>query len=432
MAKLKSASDILTLSPSDEARNKAAEYASRSLPWTFNRMMKNTSAGGQIDRALNIAKGIVAQEVLREYLNKLSIEAIEQKKSYRLTDFFDFEMMLGQRKVRCDVKTISYYSDYPGDIREKLTPELIFKYRGYAGPDWRTFFPMLLAHTQIKQDKEICIFGISESRDFRKSVIGYRKANLIAAFPFGESMPFYISSKLCQLREAAKKGFCVDVSLESYGLFAVPVQANILFEWQGKPQTANVKLSADGKSVRVGPMSLLSTVTVTPEEYGKLAGVIVVKTAKNDCRDFVPNSAMENINTTPSGTLRFGSGEFCNLVLPNEYKLHFVGWTTREEYLESTNKYTGWVWPIDSESKFLNKPWSQLTEKDLSLLEKLSLMGRVSRNPNQINVGLMKTTGRGQGACCYVFPNYFRGGVRETNFYVLPQDLMPMATLGHT
>ena len=42
----------------------------------------------------------------------------------------------------------------------------------------------------------------------------------------------------------------------------------------------------------------------------------------------------------------------------------------------------------------------------------------------------MKTTGRGGGACCYVYPNIgANGGVKETNLYVLPQDLRTIASL---
>ena len=38
--------------------------------------------------------------------------------------------------------------------------------------------------------------------------------------------------------------------------------------------------------------------------------------------------------------------------------------------------------------------------------------------------------GRGGGSCCYVFPNIGRnGGVKETNLFVLPQDLKTMDSL---
>ncbi len=43
----------------------------------------------------------------------------------------------------------------------------------------------------------------------------------------------------------------------------------------------------------------------------------------------------------------------------------------------------------------------------------------------------MKTSGGpGGNACCYVFPNVRGGGIRETNLYVLPQDLTIMDELG--
>jgi len=93
MAKVTKVADILTIPSKPEDRDVGARYASRTLPWTFNRMSKNTSARGQIERGLNIAKGIVAQEVLRRYLGERGIKVELQRKSHRDEDLFDFKIL---------------------------------------------------------------------------------------------------------------------------------------------------------------------------------------------------------------------------------------------------------------------------------------------------------------------------------------------------
>ena len=45
-------------------------------------------------------------------------------------------------------------------------------------------------------------------------------------------------------------------------------------------------------------------------------------------------------------------------------------------------------------------------------------------------VGALKTTGLGNGAACYFYPNMYGGGVREMNFYCLLNDLSPLSILG--
>ena len=120
---------------------------------------------------------------------------------------------------------------------------------------------------------------------------------------------------------------------------------------------------------------------------------------------------------------------FCNLNLPEPYDLHILGWIEKEDFLHRFRKYSSWVWPNDSIDKRLNQKWSQLTVNDINLMNKLGIDAQRSAD-DSMPAGLLKTHGKGGGACCYVFPNVpRRGGVNETNLYVLPQDLKPMETL---
>ena len=142
------------------------------------------------------------------------------------------------------------------------------------------------------------------------------------------------------------------------------------------------------------------------------------------------NSRKVNINTIPENPLRFSREDFCDLRLPYDYTLYFLGWIPKEEFLSSFRRYPAYVWPDDKRDRALNQGWSQITEKDMDLISRLGIADRVSDAPSRINAGLLKTSGRGGGACCYVYPNIGRGGgVRETNLYVLPQDLYTMDSL---
>ena len=118
------------------------------------------------------------------------------------------------------------------------------------------------------------------------------------------------------------------------------------------------------------------------------------------------------------------------IILPNDYTLYLIGWITKSDFLNNVRKYVGWVWPKDSINKFHNQEWSQITEKDLKSITKAGFEDIVQRKPSMINSGWMKTNGGGGGACCYVYPNIGRnGGLKETNLYVLTQDLNPIHTL---
>jgi hypothetical protein len=429
MAKVTKVADILTIPSKPEDRDVGARYASRTLPWTFNRMSKNTSARGQIERGLNIAKGIVAQEVLRRYLGERGIKVELQRKSHRDEDLFDFKILSDGEKRLFDVKSISYFNDYVVKGRPPFSKKLIIDNRDYPGPDWRRFFPMLVPHTQIQQEKDAYFFLISESVDFRRTVLEGRSDHFIVAFPFGEALPFYTHKRLCRAREESDKGFYIRLEYKATGLFQKEkLEIQVLYEW-GKNKQEEVTLKPGTKSELIGPMSVLNCLSLTPDEYNKFSGNLTLWTAKNEFKEAVLNSRMEDVNEIPSEALDYTVRDFCNLILPDEYKLHCIGWIRKPDYLEACKQYPAWVWPIDSVNGFHNTEWSQISGRDLKLLESLGVADHISRKPTRINFGLLKTSGRGQGACCYVFPNIFGTGLRETNLYALPQDLQTMESL---
>jgi len=107
-----------------------------------------------------------------------------------------------------------------------------------------------------------------------------------------------------------------------------------------------------------------------------------------------------------------------------------IGWISKQEFLDACRQYTGWVWPIDKTNKYHNQPWNQITQRDQRMLVAKGFGGAIQQSPTMLNAGWLKTTGRGTGACCYVFPNVpTAGGVSETNLYILPRDLYNMDSL---
>lgn len=423
--------DVWELVPTRDDVLKGAAYAAVSLPWTFNRMnYSSTNSVGQQMRALNIAKGIVGQEVLRRKLLELGIEVELQEKSHRDEDLFDLRVRIGNDWKRLDFKTFNYYTDYNPLGREPLTSKLIIDNRDYSGPEWRRFFPMLIPHNQIGQDKEIYCFAISSSVDLRRNNNAQRVADRLVAFPYGPAAEFLTHRRLCEAREQDHKGFRVSCTWEGQiGIFAGAVSLVLTGEWDGQIRFERITLKP-GMSVKdVGPFSCLSSIEIDRESLQRLDGRIVVSVSSNDCTRVVRNSSQRNINQVPREPLVITQSDFCNLVLPNDYRLFVVGWISKDEFLTACRKYLGWIWPNDKVDPNANQQWIRVTEKDKGMLRKTGFDDCIIPG-KQLRAGWLKGHGQG-GACCYYYPNIGRnGGVRETNLYVVPSDLRTMRTLG--
>jgi hypothetical protein len=123
-------------------------------------------------------------------------------------------------------------------------------------------------------------------------------------------------------------------------------------------------------------------------------------------------------------------GDFCNLRLPDDYTVHFLGWTTKDEFRENCRKYRSYVWPDDDKDPERNTPWSQISDDDRKKLSRIEFEDAIQEGKHRIDAGFLKGIPMRGGACTYVFPNQHGGGLRETNLYNLPQDLHPISELG--
>lgn len=426
MSKLTHANQIWELTPTDRDLKEGARYAQISLPWTFNRMAHNTSARGQCERALNIAKGIVAQEVLRRKLTASGVKTEIQRKSHRDKDLFDLKVTIDGQLKKLDVKSNVFYTDAHDYGREMLTNDLIIRNAGYSGPDWRHFFPMLVPADQTSQDKDGYCFALARSIDFRKDLTTQRASKVFACFPWGDFVPFLQSKQLCVEREQAAKGVYLTLEWRPAGMFAPNcLKLTVIGEWAGKVATITAALVA-GKPISVGPLSCVASLIADTDDFAAWGeGVVIMQIRKNEfTSEVLVKSTGRNVNTAPAGVCSFEKKDFCNLVLPDDYTLHFIGWTLKADFLQACRKYPAWVFPDDTVNKFENGAWTQITESDRKKLERTGFTDCIGRKPTSLNAGWMKMR-----ACCYTYPNQFGGGLRDMNIYVIPQDLNQMATL---
>jgi len=396
-------------------------------------MMMTTSSTGQQVRALNIAKGIVGQNLLHGALAKRGIQSLVQRKSHRDEDLFDFHVPLEGTLRKLDLKTFNYYTDYHHLGRDPFSSELPVANAGYPGPDWRRFFPMLVPHTQLRQDREAYCFAIASSMDFRRDIDANRIDHVLTAFPYGRAMGFLSSKRLCLARETAGEGFYIECSYVTEGLLdGQELSLTVLGESDGSLRKVQVPLRRNSRVSDIGPFSCVSSFQVGREDYDRLYyGRIEIAVSRNDFVEPVYSSSKRNVNIEPTEALQMTHADFCNLILPSDYTMYFIGWVTKVEFLQKCRGYTGWVWPNDRIDPHHNRPWSQITENDRKTIVRAGFADCIQASPPLLRAGWMKTTGRGGGAYCYVYPNIGkRGGVRETNLYVLPQDLHIMDQLG--
>ena len=429
MTQLSQSKDILVLSPTAQDLAVAARYAAISMPWTYNRLSKDMGSFGQRERGLNIAKGIVAQEMLKRELTKLGIAADPERKSHRDEDLFDLEIQLAGQRRKFDLKSWNHYSDYGVVGRPPFSLDLLMDNADYAGPEWGHFFPMLVPHDQTSQTKEAFCFAMSSSLDFRRDIDSDRIDNAITAFPFGEMLCFLHSPKLCALREEQGRGVRIGVSWEPGLTEPQQISLYVIGERDGNNVWDELVLKA-GAEVVSEPYSCVTAVQLIGDTHREwICGRIILRIARNNLKCSVLNYKREDINKAPTLPLILQKGDFCNLILPTNYKMFVIGWTYKDAFLERCRQYTGWVWPSDKSDRLRNQPWDQITDDDRRRITAAGFDDCIHGASPRLRAGWMKTARGLSGACCYVYPNMFRGGVKNTNVYVLPADLETMRSL---
>lgn len=431
-------SQIWTASSTTDELSEGTHYASISLPWTFDRMMMNSSPDGQKKRAYNIAKGIVGQEVLVRVLSEKGVDIELPNDTHRDDDIFDIRLNVDGQEQKADLKTMNYFSDYEND-RTTFSLEYLIDNRDYDGSKWNQFFPMMIPHTQMNQNKEVYIFAIAESIDFRNKLWEGRSEHAIFAFPHGEMCEFTQKEQLINAREEEYSGifFSIEYDTPSYFEKRLP-KIELIGEWDGEIKRQKVTLEKNETISHIGPFSALNSLWMSTEDFREhFSGSIHFSISKNELQKPVRNTTRRDLNTLPRNRdevdpkrpMTIEKSYFCNLRLPDDYTIHYLGWTTKEDFITNCRKYRSWIWPDDDVDPDKNMPWSQLTEDDQKKLERIGFDDEIQQGDHRIDAGFLKGIPIGGSAATFVYPNQYGGGLRETNAYVLPQDLRSMAEL---
>ncbi len=417
MTTLSAVEHIWVVEPTLGERQEAAEYAATTVPWTYNRMGKRRDSAGVRECAMNIAKGVVAQECLRRRLTSIGIRAPRQIKSHRTEDLYDFQIECSNTTLNIDLKTWVYYRDFRVAGRDPLTLDMIVDNRSNSGPNWGQFFPMLVPDDQIGKKDAYC-FGFADTFDMRRDLNTDRDAYMLAAFPHGDAaVEALMSGQTCALREQRGTGLFLDIAYNARAS-ADAIELIVVGEWDGGVKREAVRLTAGADLREIGPFGAIGSLQLSKSHFDALAGEVVVSVGK------------DNLNRSAGVSFAIGRNDFCNLMLPHTYRLYFLGWISNADYSKACRTYPSWIWPNNA-SRFENQPWTSFDYRDKTAISKAGYDDCLRGTPQRLHAGWLKSTWRTGGACCFVYPNLGqRGGVRRTNLYTLPQDLRIMDETG--
>ncbi|MBT0158971.1 hypothetical protein G4O51_03190 [Candidatus Bathyarchaeota archaeon A05DMB-2] len=420
----------------------AIEYATISLPWTFDRMRYGPKKQHTVnDRLIHILLGVLNQTILERVLTEKGYKCSKQWKRYRDSDIFDFHV--NGRKY--DVKTTHIYSEYSSKVnREDFSPELLMANKDYAGPEWRHFFPVMVPISQLTVDKikDAYIFGISETyQDIRHIEPKKLDKGFWCAAPFGKAFFFMQSTYVIRRREEEGKGFRVRISWKRNQRSLIgqrkTATLTIFGEWAGERQTEKIDLRESKTLISEKTFSSLSCLRFThPAIMDDFDQIIV--TVENDFREIItkPNNPRINLNDANFEWI-LGKDSFVNLRMPDDYCIWWIGFIPFTIFATTFPSYPSYFIPHPKDMS-INVPGQAITKvkekleylsrrrekaisegKNIPWPDFVSLIGKKGR----INAGLLVAAqrfGRPIGAACYFYPPF---GFQETAIYVLPKDL---------
>lgn len=457
MEKFSEASDVLSTRMQEADLTKAIQYATISLPWTFDRMQYGIKSQRVVnDRIMNILKGVLNQSILKRALEARGYDCTTDWSNYRESDIFDFE--IDGRLY--DVKTTHVYSEYGesdasyGGSRETLSPELIAAYRDNAGPEWKEFMPMIVPFTQLEgsRKKDAFVFGIAETQaDIRRTKPEADEEGFWVAAPYNEGTDrgthFFHTQHAIRAREEKGQGFSIEIQWDSQQTTLGEdddrtVELTLFGEWDGERREETFALSKHERHVSETEFSSFSMVRV------RNAGVLgetdeITVTPRSHYDGEIPKPTNPNIDLDDDDLAWvLGHDSFVNLAVPSEYSVCWVGHIPKDEFFESFQQYKAWFNPKDDEER--NEP-ARATEslkdeferydakreelleagEDVARPELLSLVN----DDGEIDAGILHAAYSPSGplgAASYYYPPYT---FREKALYVLPSDLYTMETL---
>lgn len=437
MKKLSNPKDIWEVGVTEEDIQEAIQYATVSLPWTFDRMgYGGNSQNGINMRLFHIRQGVLNQSILQRIMESKGHKCSKDWKHYRQSDVFDFSI---GKKVY-DVKTFQIISSLSSKLkREKFSKELLLKNKDYPGPEWRHFFPMMVALTQLNNNaKDGYIFGFSECwNDLRKLVPQMEDDGFWSAAPYEKAFTFFQTTQIIKERELAKKGFNVVIHFDRKQkvLFKSNMSVTIFGEWDGDRKEETLQLKENQKVISIGKFSALSCIKLEhPVSLTDTDEIII--TVHNQFENFVEKKADPSINLNDANFKWIVKKDsFINLRVPKDYKVYWLGTIPVNEYYDNLRKYPAYFIPhpkkpnVNTSARLspdAKEKFARLDRRRQNYLNKGQATDIPEFGPlikgNKINAGIMIFGGgiRPLGAACYFYPPY---ALLEGAMYILPGDL---------
>lgn len=443
MEKLTDTDQIITAELQEGELDEAIQYATISLPWTFDRMgYGGRSQNGVNRRILNILKGVLNQTVLDRVLTERGYDCEKDWTRYRDTDVFDFK--IGDNLY--DVKTVQVFHEYNDEWdRDPFSPEMLIENRDYPGPRWRSFFPVTVPLTQlsVSTGKDAFIFGTAETHeDFRTTEPEVGDGGYWITAPHGDAFKFFHNKHAINEREEEGDGFNVTVEWESQQTTLEsddgPIDVTLIGEWMGDRVEEELTVEKNESVVSDTEFSSLSSLRAEhPAQLTSDDKLLVSAQTNYDDRIPKPTNPSTDLNNDDF-EWELTDESFVNLRVPDDYKIHWTGYIPHEEYFEAFQKYEAYFIPKGDNMDVNQK--ARLTEDLKTKFERIDrrrekaieegedvsrpeFMSFTNGEDEEINAGLLIAAYRGPrpiGAACYFYPPY---ALRESAMYILPQDL---------
>jgi hypothetical protein len=393
MKKVTKRRDIWEIDVSKQSEEMGVLYASKSLPWTFNRLGVREGPWTWYYRMMNINKGVMTQESLLGRLRKDDVDIEKEWKDYRTEDTFDLR---APNSTRIDVKSLNYYTDYKSAKRPEFSLEYLLENSEYSGNEWSKFFPWLVPCDQLKKN-DLFIFALLCSQNYNSKRMGGRDKSFIVTSPPAAWGSFLNHKKIILAREEDKKGLDLKFKLtQNVTLGGEPVEFEVGYEKAGKFFEQKLVLK-NGRSDTIEGTSSLAYIRMEKHQIAAFIGKLLITFKNHLKRPVTSGQKLVDLNRAPSDCWEVTKGMYGDLFIPKPMKLYFIGWIERNRFDEVRQSYPPYAHPIDAQSKERNQP------------------GRSNEN------GLLFLR-----SCCYIYPNVFRGGLKNKNYYVLTHDLNVM------
>lgn len=392
MTKLDSAKQIWSVTVSDSDVTKGVMYASKSLPWTFNRMGV-VGPWTWYYRMMKIVVGVTVQELLLKLLRAQGLKISKEWKDYRKEDTFDIKSPHGNK---IDVKSLNHFTEFDGEIRPHFAIDYLVDNMGYSGRKWKKFFPCLVPDDQLNRD-DVFVFAILSSRNYNSLRKGEREKNFVISSPSEQWMNFLNNKKMTLAREGAGKGLDLSISMGQFSSLDQELPRFLIgYEKGGKFFEDPIELGGT-REFELEDVSALSYVRVATASDAYFSGTLAVAVKNNFRTPVLSGAKKANLNVQPGKSWQVTSEMFADLYLPKQLKLYYLGWVSVDEFRGTRKRYPSYAYPDDKKNDQENQ------------------IGRTTEG------GVLFTH-----TCCYIYPNTFRGGLKNKNYYVLPKDLNVM------